>query len=301
MPKEITLGPFAALRRVPLTGYRWDAGLRRAPLGELWAHDRRDRGDAPWLVGPALGERFDALQYPPLAIPNLHRRFAALKPTEAAIKKFADRFGMLGHGTALVSPDSSPQPVRIGESFTFWVAEIERMAHLLSVWDLVRRRDAGKLGQMVVWRGASVSVEWHGQNGARRLVLLARKGVLGDELLERWRPGDVTEPARYHVCREINKQLHGHVSPAVLPFRRGDVYLVPDCLLAAMYVRFALEVSGQQRPAQMCRECGRYFIPTHGLQQYCEARCRKRRFARRRREEAGATPPPGCEGAVPLC
>jgi hypothetical protein len=93
----------------------------------------------------------------------------------------------------------------------------------------------------------------------------------------------VIEPARYDVCREINRQMQGHVSPAVLPFRQGDVYLFPDCLLAAMYVLFALEVSGKQRPAQMCRECGRYFVPQHGLQQYCEDRCRKRRYARQRR------------------
>lgn len=291
--EELAVGPFAALCRVPLTGYRWDAGLRRPPPAEPWENDGRDQGDAPWLVGPAHGEPYDARQYAPLAIPNLHRRFAALQPTPERIKKFADRHGMLGHGTALVAPDTSAQPLRSGESFTFWATEIERMAHLLAVWDLVRRRAAGKLGQLVVWRAASsssasVSVTWRGQNGALRTVWLARRGVLGDELLARWRPGDVIEPARYYICRAINEQLHGHVSPAVLPFRDGDIFLIPDCLLGAVYVLFALEVSGKQRPAIVCRGCGRYFIPTHGLQHYCDDRCRKRRYYQRHKASGEA-------------
>ena len=43
----------------------------------------------------------------------------------------------------------------------------------------------------------------------------------GAELLERWEYGDPVEPARYYVHLEVNVRLTGHVSPAVLPYRKG--------------------------------------------------------------------------------
>ena len=93
-----------------------------------------------------------------------------------------------------------------------------------------------------------------------------------------WKEGDVVEPARYYLCARINERLAGHVKPTLMPFMHMDILMFPDCLLTAMYVLFAMEVSGKTRPAIMCRGCERYFIPEHASQIFCEATCRKRHW-----------------------
>ena len=107
----------------------------------------------------------------------------------------------------------------------------------------------------------------------------------GAELLERWEYGDPVEPARYYVHREVNARLRGHVSPAVLPYRKGDIYFFPDCLRSALYTLFMLELSGRQRPAILCARlgCGRCFEPAHSRQQYCETRCQQLAYYYRRK------------------
>ena len=79
------------------------------------------------------------------------------------------------------------------------------------------------------------------------------------ELLERWEYGDSVEPVRYYLHREVNRQLKNHASPAVLPYRKSEIYFFPDCLRGALYTLFMLELSGRQRPAMLCARpgCGR--------------------------------------------
>ena len=56
-----------------------------------------------------------------------------------------------------------------------------------------------------------------------------------------------------------NRQLKNHASPAVLPYRKSEIYFFPDCLRGALYTLFMLELSGRQRPAMLCARpgCGR--------------------------------------------
>ena len=88
------------------------------------------------------------------------------------------------------------------------------------------------------------------------------------------------EPARYWLLRQINHQLHGHVSPAVTGLREGRLVYQPDCLLSGMYVQLMLEVAGLEGIPQQCarKGCGTLFIRKHGLQRYCSELCRKRRW-----------------------
>jgi hypothetical protein len=155
------------------------------------------------------------------------------------------------------------------------------MKKLIEIWDLVKKRDAGKLGQWVHWDINPKRVVWDDEDESQ---------VLGHERLpesfpirEQWQFGDVIEPARYHVCVQASKKLEGHVNAVVHPDLRGDIMLVPDCLLSALYVQFAIEVSGKERPAIVCQGCGRYFMPVHGAQRYCEEECRKRTWWRQKR------------------
>ena len=71
----------------------------------------------------------------------------------------------------------------------------------------------------------------------------------------------------------------------MLPFRKGDIYLFPDSLKAAIYTLVALELSGRQRPSVICAGCGSYFIPGHGRQRFCEDACRKRSWHQKHKKE----------------
>ena len=316
--RAMTQGPFAALLRVPADGFRWHDGL------VVFDSERVEKNIAgPWLI------RSDSLyirQYSPLAIPNLHRRFAWIEPTVESILAFANEYGLLGHALWLGDPDSNDQAMLVGESLGFWQKEIERMARLMALWNLVKGGRQRELSHLVQWTppGKPQQVrlylvvvgrelrpdlsQWMRQcpgefrddvrqNGDRagrvtycEVTVLAHEENGSDvELLERWKHGDPVEPARYFVHREVNNLLRGHVSPAVLPFRKGEIFFFPDCLLSSLYTQFMLELSGRNRPAMLCERpgCGRYFEPMHGRQKYCNKPCQQLAYYYRSKEGKG--------------
>ena len=313
--QAMTRGPFAALLRVPEDGFSWRDGL------VLDSEGAGENVAGPWLTRP---DSLYVRQYSPLAIPSLHRRFVRTEPTAESILAFSNEYGLLGHGLWLGDPSSNNGVMVVGESFGFWQKEIERMALLMALWDLVKRGSRRELSHLVEWtpQGKSQQVRLYlaGENGklrpdlsqcmrqspekfrdyflrddshARRMTYLevtvvAHEEIGSDiELLERWVHGDPVEPARYFVHREVNNRLKGHVSPAVLPFRKGEIFFFPDCLRSALYTLFMLELSGRQRPAMLCARpgCGRYFEPEHGRQQYCETHCQQLAYYYRKKEK----------------
>jgi hypothetical protein len=216
-------------------------------------------------------------EYAPLSIPNMHRRFARLRGTDRSILRFANRYGLLGHGAVAMGT----RVLQRYEALRVWRREASVMKKLVEIWDLVKKGDAGKLGQWVRW-----------DINPKRVVLWAEGDfqVLGHErhpdtlpIREQWQFGEVIEPARHYIYLQVSKKLEAHVNPVVHPDLRGDIMLVPDCLLSAMYVQFAIELSGKERPAIVCQGCGRYFPPLHGAQRYCEEECRKRTWWRQKR------------------
>ena len=304
--ETMTRGPFAALLRVPEDGFDWRDGLA--------VPDSRSDGKnatGPWLV------RSDSVyvhQYSPLAVPDLYRRFVRTEPTAESILTFSNQYGLLGHGLWLSDSGSDKQRMVVGESLGFWEKEVEVMARLMALWDLVESGRRRELSHLVEWTplGTSQQVRLYHVSVDGKLrpdlaqIMRQRPGEFDDyvlrdedmagrmrhwgatvlahednstdvELLERWEHGDPVEPARYFVHREVNRRLRGHVSPAVLPFRKGEIFFFPDCLLSSLYTQFMLELSGRSRPAILCERpgCGRYFEPTHGRQKYCERRCQQ--------------------------
>ena len=314
--QAMTQGPFAALLRVPEDGYGWRDGLVVLD----------SKGDGENIAGPWL-IRTDSLyvrQYSPLAVPNLHRRFARTEPTAESILAFSNEYGLLGHGLWLGDSGSNNRGMVVGESLGFWQKEFERMARLMALWELVESGSRKELKHMVEWTppGKSQQVRLYlvdvdgklrpdlaqcmrqrpdefrdyirrdealaGRMRHWEVTVLAHMENGSDiELLERWKHGDPVEPARYFVHREVNKLLRGHVSPAVLPFRRGEIFFFPDCLLSSLYTQFMLELSGRSRPAMLCERpgCGRYFEPTHGRQRYCEKPCQQLAYYYRKKEK----------------
>ncbi len=313
--RAMTRGPFAALLRVPEDGF----SLRE----ELVVVDDKGTGKntaGPWLVRP---DSLYVRQYSPLAVANLHRRFARTKPIAESIVAFADKYGLLGHGSWLEDSGSSDQRMVIGEPVGVWKKEIERMARLVSLWEFIMRGGRRELSQLVEWtsQGTPQQVRLYlvdidgklrpdlaqfmrhrpdefrdylrrDKDLATRTrhsevrVLAHEENGNDVELLERWNYGDPVEPVRYFVHREVNSSLRGHVSPAVLPFRKGEIFFFPDCLLSSLYTHFMLELSGRSRPAMLCERagCGRYFEPMHGRQKYCDKSCQQLAYYYRRKE-----------------
>ena len=309
-------GPFASLLRVPENGFRW--------RDDLVALDGQGVGEnitGPWLI------RSDSLyvrQYSPLAVPNIHRRFARTEPTAESILTFSNECGLLGHGLWLGDSGPDNREMVIGESLGFWKKEIEGMARLMALWDLVQSGSQRELSHLVEWTppGTSQQVrlylvdvdgklrpdlaqcmrqrpgEFHyyfrrnedldGRITYWEVRVLAHEEKGSDiDLLERWEHGDPVEPARYFVHREVNNRLRGHVSPAVLPFRKGEIFFFPDCLLSSLYTQFMLELSGRSRAAMLCARpgCGLYFEPAHGRQRYCDKRCQQLAYYYRKKEK----------------
>jgi len=259
--------------------------------------------EGPWL---AVGYT-PSHMYTPLSIPGLHRRFARLDDnSEKALGRFACRFGLLGHGAyALSFGEGEPEVNGRIESIGYWRNEIAAMQRLVKIWDLIKRKEAGKLGKWVKWRTVVHPVEgwtrqtvfWddekieESENEAGILIIarsgermeLATEGHPEMASLTNWKVGDILGPAYLYLCMKINERLRGHVTSSLTPFVRGDIISWPDCLLSAMYVLFAFEVSGKSRPAIQCRGCLKYFVPAHGSQRYCESKCSKSKWWRENR------------------
>ena len=252
-------------------------------------------------TGPWITAKWEPWRrYTPLSIPDLHRRFARQKPNERGVLNFSSRYGLLGHSPCLMGPDTHApgglSPINRLESVFNWQQEIGEMERLIQIWELINRKGAGKLGRYIRWRSLThpeqqqgrprLNVVWddfsHPISEYRpgQFVSLALEDSPANPIPENWKLGDTIGPALLYLCMEINQRLKGHVDPLVMPLMHGDIMLWPDCLLSAMYILFAVEVSGKSRPPIMCRGCEKYFIPLHGAQRYCEEACLKRKWWR---------------------
>ena len=313
-------GTLIYLGKIPRGGYRWMDDMKPAELNRLTKPgillDRRTEkevspSDGPWLVGPEpLGIEYDAQ---PSRVfrryrgdPGLHHAFGKLEGSEPSILKFANRYGELGCGV-MVAPVKGGG-VCYGESLQMWQHEINQMAMLLAVWDLVQQNNRHELARYVCWEKDPLQVQ---------MWLAVRKGELWPEpvrrarqekslrpidwfesiaheamgaewlVLQRWGYGELQGPAGYFVHRNVNKRLRGHTNLQILPFLRGEekLVLMPDSLLAAIYVLFALELVG--RTTRECRFCKEPFRPSRRDQVYCTTSCRKKASYHRLAGEAG--------------
>jgi hypothetical protein len=294
--KDLTSGTYLFGWAVSANGYQLCGHERYRPvLEDGEAEDIKP----PWLISCGTETR----SYRPLSSALIHRQFAGLKDEDInnEVIHFAKRFGLLGRSVWL-----GPAETRIlGESVERWRREIHEMSLLLAIWDMVRKEDAGKLGQFFIWRGNDlrIGLKWERKEGKCKLsgwkigkeVPVPEKGwnyrdvklfdttPVGDVLRSRWRMGDVIEPALYYVCREANQRLK-ETSPQVLPFRGSEVYLVPRTLLDAMWVMFLWEITGTTK-AKMCsnKQCPNegWFVQSRNDQDYCSGPCKQAAYRQR--------------------
>ena len=311
---DTTSGSYAFPWTVAIEGYKWlgdeymtlSSGAPEL-AGDSDPCDRR----APWLVGQGKYERI----YAPLSKSktDLHRRFAKLY-TQESILGFANKYGLLGTGIerlysrALVYSGGSPEEGQ-GESLDRWRTESSDLGSLLYIWDMVRRKDAGKLGQLFIWHNTGDGVnlckkrEYNDEAREWRVYpwspatdsptygcstqWLAARPAIAPHLLDRWKRGDVVEPARYYVIDEVNKHLKGHVSPKILPYFENRVFLFPDSLLSALWIMFLMEVTDNIRLRQ-CQNCSEWKEEKIGRRTafYCSPACRQKAYYKRKKQEA---------------
>lgn len=292
--------------------YQYDWGEIHLGWPYHWLHT------GPWLVAASPTEYSEYTgsrrRYQPLHVPGLHRRFARLKPEPRAIVQFANTYGWLGQTIALSHPDpwdawvpkEDPPPLVFadshGESLTYWRLHIAWLAFLINLWDLVRNEDAHTLTKYVTWREtpmgrqpeytAHLNIElpaW-ARNGLARwpktIPIAATPSKREKNLPLSFRSlwgwpndrGAIIEPVRSAICDFVNARLRGQVHIEVVPWAKGDLALIPDSLLSALYTLFALEIAGRGRPLQLCRVCNDSFIPRRKGHAYCSELCRKQAF-----------------------
>ena len=280
-----------ALWNVSPAGYRISSDLRYT--------GKPESGTAPPFIVPNREAREKV--YPLLGNKILHRNFAALNcDNEKDILKFANKYGLLGHTLILSQPPRSP--VIMGESLSVWRELNTKLGTLLPIWDMVKNEDAGKLGKYVIWSNPdsvmmSFCIKRDGNrniltSGGRKptklgeaatIQLLADRNV-NPHLLNRWRRGDVIEPALFYICNEVNKKLDTKFSFRILPFSNNEIYTMPTTLESAMWLLFAREISGKTDSA-VCPACGDWFERHDAREIFCSKACKQKTYRIRKGEK----------------
>ena len=286
---ETTAGSYAFYWGVADDGYKLLTGDTHKKIDESGMHST-----PPWFTLPEAGSY--VTKYFPLLKAGLHRKFGSLHDNKSIIE-FANRYGLLGENVLLMPHGGGG--VTLGESLERWTYESRTMGILLAIWDLVEKRDARKLGQIIIWPNPNttllrllseydesqkrwVATQHKGKGYAPGLVTeVLASPEINPELLERWQVGMPVEPAKYYVYHKVNKHLEGHVTPKILPFLEDRIYLFPDSLLAALWVMFLMEITGNIRIRQ-CDVCGEWKeVALTRSSFYCNNLCRQKAYYER--------------------
>ncbi len=292
------------LKAPPIKGFRW------AGPDEYRIEPGTDGGrhGSPWLVsreGFATvanepGSWIDTLSDPHRA--GFHRTFARLadrrrETRPASIVRFADRYGWLdprwpgSGGTTLVSllrhPNARGPHHLLGEPQGVWDETIFRVAALVTLWDMVRKRDVRGLTRVVELHGGEVLMNcWyvdgkltHDFPDSQELTL---RHFQSPPMPEPFPGAGVIESARAVLFWQINQLLEGEVSPALDPSLGPELRFVPHTLRAAIVLHLAHEISGRRHGPVRCAYlgCARdpYFFPRRKNQRYCSDECRRLRW-----------------------
>lgn len=246
-----------------------------------------------------LGGEFEARRYFPLRDHSgLFREFADTEPTKEGFLAFANRYGLLGEWE-LISLDSNGPPLAgTGERISLWHKELYALKRALELWDFIRDGDLAGLATRIYWRSLDDVVYSDHPEGPTGKELPGRPGFgfthqviansnVNSELLERFRPGDLVQPAQYYVQKTVNDHLKGRVSPRLLWTKKRTrlaLFFVPQSLIGALWLQFALAIDGN-KDYRRCEECRSWFeVSPEGARTtrvYCSTACRVRAYRRR--------------------
>jgi hypothetical protein len=270
-------------------GYEWRSG----PFTSI--PPKSENFDEPALV--ALGER--PLPYRPED--HLFVKFAAIDPNaDTEILNFANSYGLLGGGPLL---RRAPKPghkggtiasVR-GELRSHWQEHLHRMKAAVTLWQAIHAKDTSVLAKCIRWPSpAHVTYEWPPSSEwitpwSTHATIASRE--INPHLLDRFRPGDVTMPARIYLQEVVNGSLDEFVAPRLLWTDREKMglFIVPSTLIGCLWVQLAKAIA-ESCKFRICEGCGKPMLVAPEGSGYrtnrrtCSNACRIRLYSRRKLE-----------------
>lgn len=299
----------------------YDAKLNRNTYSIQEAHPESMDRDSPWLVEKGeleLQQRQHAektkgkdwksiptRRYRPLSIRTLHRQFASLNTEsfETEVLRFANKYGLLGRTVTLVEKPRQSHAVVKGESLHRWQTEAEKMGVLLAIWDLIRHREAGKLGQFFIWHYnpdyVEVRLKWRYQKGEYEISRWDGKEKVSGfghhhdnvaspyfepDFFNEYERGRTIGPAWYWLGSKLNAHLYG-IRPKLIGYHQPpEVTYIPRTLLDALWLLFMLEVQGKTKVAR-CNYCDKWFEFERRTKAYCTPNCRSLAFYHKKNQK----------------
>jgi hypothetical protein len=251
---------------------------------------------------PFGGAGFRRWRYHPLRLySGLFRAFAETDPSPEGIRGFANEYGLLGVDPAMLiilpqTRTSDQSAVGTGESLDTWLEEICAMRQALSLWDMARIGDVKGLSRYIRWEGSKKVVytstseqQPKAKRASHSWQLLADQESL-PAMMERFRPGDLIQPALYRVQHVINAHLKGRVSFQLLWENQRTqlgLYVVPHGLIGALWLQFSRAIDGNKE-YRRCRECKTWFEVAPDTartnKRFCTDACRFKAYRKRQAE-----------------
>ena len=286
----------------PLYQFRWtfpDAGYEViTQKDQRFLAERMDLANrSVWKCAPLQEET------------GLFKEFAALYPvTDEKVLAFANRHGWLGVERPRVDrvyPKSelpgSCLSWASGEPLRIWHYHIERMHHLVTLWQAAADGDQSVLSDYIKWTSDPdterlTAVSYHEPTsglgpieptqGSRLIAAEFHRSEVFDD----FRQGDHVGPALHALQQAINKIFEDHPSNSRLlwdqNFERMGLYLAPTSLLGALWLQFAQAIEGNKQYRQ-CEQCRRWFEIGAQVREdakFCKQACRSKSYRERKKE-----------------
>ena len=274
---------------VPDAGYEVTAARFRLP------NNKRSAKKDTFLIERIAPDSPTVTRYSPLVHETgLFREFASLRPTdEKAIVGFANKFGWLGADPIYVhrTYPSSKMPLSslssaFGERITAWQSGVSTMKHLADLWDRAQERDHPGLTEFIRWDDDGRRVRYEGPLGFSTIAA----DNYPTDFLGYLRVGDLIQPTLDFVRKNINKRLERHGTKSRLlwdpHYRRQSLHVIPDSLIAALWLQFARAVEGDKQYRQ-CEQCKRWFEVAAEVREdakFCRNACRSKAYRERQKE-----------------
>ncbi len=266
-------------------GYNWMETFALDPA------TGKKQGKRDWFLtnGMSAGTSFHTRAVDPLQHNTApYREFIKL-PDRNAMKAFACKYGLLGEparrevSRKILLP---PKGEGVGESFFDWTFEIECMAQVVSLWDMITQEDAKGLSRHIIWNEENDQVRfvsgWSGVGYSSVNIIADRNNV--PELMEHFHLGDVLEPALYHVRRVVGDRLKDRLVPRLEPAeppKRLRLSFVAESLIGLLWLQCAQAIDGN-KDYRACEHCGTIFeiAPKAARKSrlYCADACRFRAY-----------------------
>lgn len=190
---------------------------------------------------------------------SLFQRFAILQPDENSILNFANRYGFLGVGEALI-PVNGPAPKlqAQGEGMNLWFKEVHYFRCALQLFELVvaagEAHGQRVLAKKLVWRDTAILFP---SECPTLGVALDNGGIDGKILEQIKKKSDAVVAGRLLLLDVVNRKLNA-VSPRLFLDLAYDLhgYINPKNLLALIWFQLYLGIT--QRSFKQCEICGEW-------------------------------------------